>query len=94
MVETGTSVVKTFLLQMIGYLFLLLGVLGMVLPVLQGFLFLAIGMIILARTAPWAKRLLDRFRKRHPRVGTLIDQAEVKVESWGRKVVEMFGRRS
>ncbi len=93
MVEAGTPIVRTILLQAIGYLFLLLGVLGMVLPVLQGFLFLAVGMIILAKTAPWAKRLLDRFRKRHPRVGALIDQAETKVEDWGRKVAGMFGRK-
>lgn len=94
MAETGAPVVRTILLQAVGYLFLALGLLGMVLPILQGFLFLAIGMIILAKTAPWAKRLLERFRKRHPRIGTLIDQAEVKVETWGRKVVEMLGRKS
>lgn len=94
MAEAGTTFMKTFLLQATGYLFLVLGVLGMVLPILQGFLFLAIGLIILAKTAPWAERLLTRFRKRYPEAGTLIDKAEVKVEAWGRKAVAFFSSKS
>ena len=82
---------KTILLQALGYLFLVLGVLGMVLPILQGFLFLAIGLIILAKTAPWAERLLERFKKTHPEAGTLIDKADAKVHEWGRKAAAYFG---
>lgn len=94
MAEAGTTFMKTILLQATGYLFLVLGVLGMVLPILQGFLFLAIGLIILAKTAPWAERLLERFRQRYPDVGKLIDKAEVKVEEWGKKAVAFFGGKS
>ena len=94
MAETGTTFMKTILLQGLGYLFLVLGVLGMVLPILQGFLFLAIGLIILAKTAPWAARLLARFRKKYPEGGVLIDKAEVKVEEWGRKAVAFFSQKS
>ena len=85
---------KTIFLQALGYFFLMLGVLGMVLPVLQGFLFLAIGLIILAKTAPWAERLLGRFRQRYPDAGRLIDKAEAKVEEWGRKAAELFGGKT
>ncbi|MGI9499950.1 MAG: PGPGW domain-containing protein [Geminicoccaceae bacterium] len=91
MAEAGTTFMKTILLQALGYLFLVLGVLGMVLPILQGFLFLAIGLIILAKTAPWAERLLDRFRVRYPQAGALVDKAETKVEEWGRKAAAFFG---
>lgn len=94
MAEAGTTFMKNFLLQGLGYLFLVLGLLGMVLPILQGFLFLAIGLIILAKTAPWAERLLDRFRKRHPDAGRLIDKAEAKVEAWGRKAADFFCGKS
>lgn len=94
MAEAGTTYMKTILLQGTGYLFLMLGVLGMVLPILQGFLFLAIGLIILAKTAPWAERLLDRFRKRYPSAGKLIDKAEARVEVWGRKTVAFFSGKS
>lgn len=94
MAEAGSTFMKTFLLQTAGYLFLFLGVLGLVLPILQGFLFLAIGLIILAKTAPWAERLLDRFRKRYPDAGRLIDKAETKVEVWGRKAAGFFSGKS
>lgn len=90
MAEAGAALMKIILLQALGYLFLVLGVLGMVLPILQGFLFLAIGLIILAKTAPWAERLLERFRKRYPQGGALIDKAEIKVEEWGKKAVGFF----
>ena len=85
MAEAGATLMKTVLLQALGYIFLVLGVLGMVLPVLQGFLFLAIGLIILAKTAPWAERLLQRFREKYPGAGALIDKAEAKVEEWGQE---------
>ncbi len=94
MAEAGATFMKTILLQAAGYTFLVLGVLGLVLPVLQGFLFLAIGLIILAKTAPWAERLLGRFRKRYPEAGTLLDKAEAKVEEWGRKAMALFREKS
>ena len=84
--------VKPILMQALGYAFLVLGVLGMFLPFLQGFLFLAIGLIILAKHASWAERLLDRFRAQHPKAGLLIDRAEIKAAGWWRRVVR-FGRR-
>ncbi len=82
---------KTILLQALGYFFLVLGVLGLVLPILQGFLFLAIGLIILAKTAPWAERFLERFKEKHPDAGALIDKADAKVHEWGRKAADYFG---
>jgi len=94
MAAAGATLMKTIALQALGYLFLVLGVLGLVLPILQGFLFLAIGMIILAKTAPWAERVLDRLRARFPKAGFVIDKAEVKVEAWGRKVVTFFSGKS
>ncbi len=83
---------KPILMLALGYTFLALGVLGMFLPFLQGFLFLAIGLVILARHAAWAQRLLERLRQRYPKVGELIDSAEAKAEGWWRKVAS-FGRR-
>jgi uncharacterized protein len=84
--------VKPILMQVLGYAFLVLGVVGLVLPFLQGFLFLAIGLIILARHASWAQRLLDHFRKRHPKAGELIDSAETKADEWWRWVVSCVRR--
>lgn len=82
---------KTIVLQTVGYAFLVLGVIGLVVPILQGFLFLAIGMIILGKTAPWAERQLERFRQRYPKAAVVVDKAEAKVEEWGRKAARLFG---
>jgi uncharacterized membrane protein YbaN (DUF454 family) len=83
---------KVILLQVLGYAFLVLGVFGLFLPFLQGFLFIVIGLIILARHAAWARRLLEHFRERHPKAGELIDQAEIKAAAWWRRVTG-FARR-
>jgi uncharacterized membrane protein YbaN (DUF454 family) len=84
---------KNILLQITGYVFLVLGVLGLFLPFLQGFLFIAIGLLILAKQAPWAHRLLQRFRNQHPKAGELIDQAEPRMADWWQRICS-FGRKS
>lgn len=83
---------RTILLQAVGYGFLTLGVLGLFLPILQGILFILVGLLILARHAAWAHRLLERFRAHHPKAAELIDLAETKAASWWRRVAR-FGRR-
>jgi uncharacterized protein len=83
---------KPILMQVLGYAFLALGVLGLVLPFLQGILFLLIGLIILAEYAPWAQRLLDRLRERYPKAGALIDGAEAKAAGWWRWLVGFVRR--
>ncbi|MEZ5930700.1 MAG: PGPGW domain-containing protein [Alphaproteobacteria bacterium] len=94
MAEAGATLMKTIVLQTVGYSFLVLGVIGLVVPILQGMLFLAIGMIILAKTAPWADRLLERFRQRFPKAAVIVDRAEHKVEEWGQKVAQFFSGKS
>jgi uncharacterized protein len=73
---------KVILWQALGYFFLVLGVLGTFLPILQGFLFLAIGLIILARHAPWAERLLNYLRQKSPRLDRTIAKAEARIHEW------------
>ncbi len=66
----------------LGYGFLLLGVLGLVLPVLQGVLFLVVGLLLLSRSTPWAERALDRLRRRHPGVGRAADALARRLDLW------------
>ena len=42
------------------------GLAGLFLPFLQGILFLAIGIVLLARQSIWVKRKLVRLRRRYP----------------------------
>jgi hypothetical protein len=57
-------------------------VIGLVLPILQGFLFLAIGFAILAPESPWAQRQLDRLRRRHPELAATFDTALERAGAW------------
>jgi uncharacterized protein len=82
--------VKPILMQILGYAFLVLGVLGLFLPILQGFLFLFVGLLILAKYAPWAQRLLDHLEERYPRFGHLKDQAEGAMERWQKRIAGWF----
>ena len=82
MAKTGGTRLKVILWQVLGYGFLVLGVLGMFLPILQGFLFLAIGLIILARHAPWAERLLNYLREKSPMLDRTVASAEAKTHEW------------
>jgi hypothetical protein len=82
MARISKAHLKVILWQALGYFFLVLGVLGMFLPILQGFLFLALGLIILARHAPWAERLLDYLRQKSPRLDRAIATAEAKMHHW------------
>jgi uncharacterized protein len=90
MAEAGWTRVKPILMQTLGYFFLVLGVLGMFLPILQGFLFLFVGLLILARYATWAQRLLDNIRARHPKFDHMIDRAETRANEWGDRVKLTF----
>lgn len=49
-----------------GWFFILLGIIGLFLPVLQGILFLVIGTIILAPEVPFFSRTLVKLEKKYP----------------------------
>ena len=72
---------KAIALQATGYTFLVLGVLGLFLPFLQGFLFLFIGVLLLSRESELVRRQVDRLRARYPKIGRSMDEAE----AWTRK---------
>lgn len=59
---------KRTLLIATGWLFIVLGIAGLFLPILQGILFLVIGLLILSREYTWAHNLLRRIQTRFPEV--------------------------
>ena len=69
----------------LGWMFILLGIAGLVLPVLQGILFLAIGVLLLASVSYRVRRLLVALRRRHPKLRTAIDGARGQLKQWRRK---------
>jgi uncharacterized membrane protein YbaN (DUF454 family) len=57
-----------------GWFFVLLGVLGLFLPFLQGIFFLLIGAIILAPEIPFFHRLATKLENRYPEIFAYVRQ--------------------
>jgi uncharacterized protein len=65
---------KQVMITVGGYFFLLLGVLGSILPIMQGWFFFIIGLIMLSKTTPWARRWLHKLRLRFPKLASKADK--------------------
>ena len=81
---------KRILTLIVGWLFILLGILGLFLPFLQGVLFLLIGLIILSAEYVWAHHLLSKLRQRFPSIAARADQAKHKAAAW---IARLSGHR-
>jgi uncharacterized membrane protein YbaN (DUF454 family) len=77
---------KRVLILIVGWGFILLGIAGLFLPILQGVLFLVVGLIILSSEYVWAHHLLARLRKHFPRISRIADEAALKAEDWLRRL--------
>jgi len=70
--------VKKVAILTIGVVFIILGLFGLVLPFLQGFLFLAIGLILLSFSSPGIRITINKYAKRYPHLSNIIK----KTDSW------------
>ena len=69
-----------------GWAFIVLGIIGLFLPIMQGVLFLMIGLTILSSEYVWAHHLLTKIRERFPRIALFSDRAREKATGWMRRV--------
>lgn len=77
--------VKRFFILALGWAFIVLGIIGLFLPILQGILFLLIGFILLSRESEWAQRRLEMLKTRYPRFAEKYDAAEAAADRlWNR----------
>lgn len=74
--------IKRVLVLIVGWCFILLGIVGLFLPILQGVLFLLIGLIILSSEYVWAHHLLTKLRQRFPKLSRTADEAMAKAARW------------
>jgi hypothetical protein len=58
-----------------GWIFVVAGIAGLILPVLQGILFLLIGLVILSKEYCWAGRLVEHIRSRFPKADKWLARA-------------------
>lgn len=68
-----------------GLSLLVLGVLGLVLPILQGVLFLALGLFVLREQYGWADRGMTKLRARWPRQVQGVEALEARLIGWGQR---------
>ena len=68
--------IKRSLVVVSGLLFLVLGLIGLVLPFLQGFLFLTIGLILLSISSTRVRGWVEKHTRRFPRVHDGFERME------------------
>lgn len=69
----------------LGYSLVTLGVIGIIVPVLNGTVFLVFGLLILSRHTRWAASWLEWLKARNARLASLIGRGESWVdrgEAW------------
>jgi len=66
----------------IGWTILLLGIVGLFLPILQGVLFIMIGLAILSSRSKTIKRFLRHLEERHPHYHERMEKWRKKIKSW------------
>ena len=86
------SKVKLIVTHIVGWVFILVGIAGLVLPILQGILFILVGLFILSSVSPWASNLLHKVRKRFPRVMNQVDLAKSKASKVQHRISVRFDR--
>ena len=77
-----TRIRQKWLTVIVGWTFIVLGIAGLFLPVLQGILFLMIGLIILSSEHAWAHNVLEKLRAPFPRVAARFEEASEKSRTW------------
>ena len=73
---------KRWLILTAGWGFIVLGIAGLFLPVLQGILFLVIGLVLLSGEYVWAHKLLTKLRARFPKIAVRFDEASDKARAF------------
>lgn len=82
--------VKRILVLGLGWGFVLLGIIGLFLPILQGILFLLIGLALLSTESRTARAILVKLRRRFPTLSRKLNEAEKRA----RDMFSRFRRRN
>ena len=78
--------IRRIVVLIIGWALIALGVVGLFLPVLQGVLFILLGLYVLSRESKTARRWLEHFRSRHPAVDKRLHRWRERVDGWREKL--------
>ena len=78
--------------KLTGFALLGLGVLGLVLPILQGILFMALGLFVLRDQYAWARDAMAKLHARWPRQVAGVEAMEARLVAWARRQTERLRR--
>lgn len=81
------AIARRIVVLSLGWIFVLLGIAGLFLPILQGILFLAIGLILLSGESRWVRRRIDDARRRWPKFGRAWDRIEARAHEIANRVL-------
>jgi uncharacterized membrane protein YbaN (DUF454 family) len=76
------SAIKRIGLLIVGWFFIVLGILGLFLPILQGVLFILIGLAILSTRSEIIKRFLKHLEERYPHHHERVEMWKEKMKNW------------
>ena len=68
--------INHWLMLALGWAFILFGFIGLFLPILQGILFLAVGVIVLSSRSPRVRWLVLKLGRRYPKFGHMLAAAK------------------
>ena len=83
---------KRITILALGWGFIVFGMVGLFLPILQGILFLLIGLALLSIESEIARRILHRLRARYPGLSAKIDHAEQRAKRWWLRITRRGDR--
>lgn len=86
--------VKHYLIIAVGWIFLILGIIGLFLPFLQGILFILIGLYILSHEYHWARDIFDRLKIRYPKITRKFYEIKGKAGSRFGRLLKSRKRKS
>lgn len=71
--------IKKVLLTILGIFFLVVGIIGLALPFLQGFLFIAIGLVLLSIVSKRIGQYTESHTRKYPKIHTFIVKMQTRV---------------
>jgi uncharacterized protein len=74
--------VKRIAFIIAGWISLLTGIAGLFLPVLQGWFFILLGLVLLSTEYVWAHHLLKRLRDRFPKLASAVHRSADRISKW------------
>lgn len=82
---------RAFILA-VGWMFIVLGIAGLFLPILQGILFLLIGLVLLSYESRSVRRFLAYLRLRYPKLGMKIRWARFFARRWWNRTRDFLAK--